>query len=106
MTESRVLVLNPPRSVEESETVGLLLVSRDIPLAPGSVQGVAIDESFATEILGTVVRILRPGGRVVGPAASQPPMELAVIARDDLHWIAEKAAEMLPLRRAPAAHDE
>jgi hypothetical protein len=103
MTESRVLVLNPRPSVEESETVGLLLVSSEIPLAPGSVQGVAVDESFAVEILASVVRVLRPGGRVVGPVAAEPPAELALLARDDINWVAEKAAEMIPLRRAEAA---
>ena len=41
MTEARVLALNPDGGAEESETVGLLRVGSEIPVAPGSVLGVA-----------------------------------------------------------------
>jgi hypothetical protein len=100
MTETRVLALNPGSAVEESETVGLLRVSREIPLAAGSVLGVALDETFPVEILGSAIKVLRPGGRIVGPSSMTPPADLAVLARDDRHWVGEKAAEMIPLRRA------
>jgi hypothetical protein len=100
MTETRVLALNPGSAVEESETVGLLRVSREIPLAPGSVLGVALDETFAPEVLVSAIKMVRPGGRIVGPASIPPPEGLSVLARDDRQWVGEKAAEMVPLRRA------
>jgi hypothetical protein len=100
MTETRVLALNPGTAVEESETVGLLRVSREIPLAPGSALGVALDETFPAEIVSSAIRIVRPGGRIVGPASLDPPSGLAVLARDERHWVAEKAPEVVPLRRA------
>lgn len=100
LAEARVLALNPPREVEESETVGLLRITRDIPVAPASVLGVAIDESFPPETIASAVRVVRPGGRIVGPAAIQRPAELTLLAQDDRYWVAEKAAEMIPLRRA------
>jgi hypothetical protein len=102
MTETRVLALNAGSAVEESETVGLLRVSREIPLAGGSALGAAIDETFAPEILASVIKVVRPGGRIVGPASIVPPAELAVLARDERHWVAEKAAEMISLHRAGA----
>jgi hypothetical protein len=102
MTESRVLALNAGSAVEESETVGLLRVSREIPLAAGSALGVAIDETFPPEILASVIKVVRPGGRIVGPASMVPPADLTVLARDERHWVAEKAVEMIPLHRAAA----
>jgi len=100
MTDTRVLALNASKRVEESETVGLIHVSSEIPLAPGSVLGVALDASFPSEIFSSVVNVVRAGGRIVGPAALEPPRDLAVLARDESYWVAEKAAEMISLRRS------
>lgn len=100
MTEARVFALNPARHVEESETVGLLEVNREIPLAASSVQGVAVDSSFPREILASAVKVVRPGGRIVGPAGMEPPEGLTLLARDPSYWVAEKAMEMISLRRS------
>ncbi len=100
MSEVRVLALNPESGVEESETVGLLLVGSDIPVAPGSVLGVAIDSSFPPGILASAVKAIRPGGRIVGPTEIPPPPDLLVLAHDENYWVAEKAPEVIKLSRA------
>ena len=100
MTETRVLGVNPGRAVEESETVGLLRVTRELPLAAGSVLGVALDDTPSPEVLSSAINAVRPGGRLVGPMSIEPPADLAVLARDDRHWVGERATEMVPLRRA------
>jgi hypothetical protein len=100
MTEARVLALNPEKGVEESERVGLLRVGTEIPVAPGSVVGVALDSSFPAEILASAVRAVRPGGRIVGPTEIPPPSELLVLAHDENYWVAEKAPEVIKLSRA------
>jgi hypothetical protein len=100
MTEARVLVLNPGRAIEESETVGLLRVSREIPLAPDSAIGVAVDDAFPWEVISSALKVVRPGGRIVGPAAIEAPAEVTVLARDERFWVAEKPMQMIPLRRA------
>jgi hypothetical protein len=100
IAESRVLALNAPSGVEESETVGLLLVGSEIPVAPGSVLGVALDASFPAEILVSAVKAVRPGGRIVGPTEMPPPAELVVLAHDENYWVAEKAPEVIKLSRA------
>ena len=100
MTEGRVLALNPESGVEESETVGLLLVGSEIPVAPGSVLGVALDASFPAGIVASAVKAVRAGGRIVGPAEIPPPSELAVLARDGDYWVARKAPEVIKLSRA------
>lgn len=100
MTEARVLALNPDKGVEESETVGLLRVGTEIPVAPGSVFGVALDSSFPAEIVASAVKAVRPGGRIVGPTEIPPPSELLVLAHDESYWVAEKAPEVIKLSRA------
>jgi uncharacterized protein YbaR (Trm112 family) len=100
MTDTRVLALNASKRVEESETVGLIHVSREIPLAPASVLGVALDATFPAAIISSAVKVVRAGGRIVGPAEITPPPDLAVLARDESYWVAEKAVEIIPLRRS------
>ena len=100
MTEARVFALNPEKGVEESETVGLLRVGTEIPVAPGSVLGVALDSSFPAEILASAVKAVRPGGRIVGPTEIPPPGELLVLAHDESYWVAEKAPKVIKLSRA------
>lgn len=100
MTEARVLALNPEKGVEESEKVGLLRVGSDIPVAMGSLLGVAVDSSFPAEILASAVKAIRPGGRIVGPTELPPPSELLVLAHDESYWVAEKAPEVIKLSRA------
>jgi uncharacterized protein YbaR (Trm112 family) len=103
MTDTRVLALNPSKRVEESETVGLIRVSSKIPLAPGSVLGVALDASFPAEAILSAVKVIRAGGRVVAPVGIQPTGDLAVLASDERYWVGEKTVEMVPLRRSKIA---
>jgi uncharacterized protein YbaR (Trm112 family) len=100
MTETRVLALNPHGGAEESETVGLVLAGSEIPVAPGSALGVALDASFPAQIVASAVKAVRPGGRIVGPVAISPPSELTVLARDEDYWVAQKAPEVIKLSRA------
>jgi hypothetical protein len=100
MAEVRVFAINPPTEVKESETVGLVRVGSEIPLAAGSVLGVALDAWFPANIVESAVRVARPGGRIVGPANFDPPSGLAVLAHDDRYWVAQKAPEVIPIRRA------
>jgi hypothetical protein len=100
MAEVRVIALNAPSGVKESPTVGLVEVGSEIPLAARSVLGVAIDAWFPAAIVESAVRVTRPGGRIVGPANIEPPPELSVLAHDDRYWVAQKAPEVIPIRRA------
>lgn len=100
MADVRVLALNPPDEVKESPTVGLVRVGSEIPVAPGSVLGVALDAWFPAKIVESAVRAIRPGGRVVGPAVFPAPSDLSVLAHDDRYWVASKAPEVIKLSRA------
>jgi hypothetical protein len=100
MTHTRVIALNPPSEVKESEMVGLVRVESEIPLAAGSVWGVAIDAWFPNAMVRSALRVVRPGGRVVAAASVPPPAELAVLAHDEHYWVAQSAMEVIPIRRA------
>jgi|SRR2546423_5700950 len=100
MADVRVIALNAPSGVRESERVGLVLIGKRIPLATNSVHGVALDATFAVAALEAALRTVKPGGRVVGSASADAPSQSAIVARDETDWIAEKQMEVVPLRRA------
>ena len=100
MAEVRVLALNAPEEVKESQTVGLLHVGSEIPVTPGSLLGVALDAWFPAKIVASAIKAVRPGGRVVGPTVIPPPSELSVLAHDDNYWVAQKAPDVVKLSRA------
>jgi hypothetical protein len=99
IAELRVIAINAPSEVKESETVGLVRVGSEIPLAAGSVLGVAVDAWFPTKIIESALRVVRPGGRIVGPAAFKAPPELSILAHDDRYWVAQKAPEVVTISR-------
>lgn len=100
MSEVRVLTLNAPAEVGESEKVGLLKVASEIPLATGSALGVALDSWFPSAMVESAARVVRPGGRIVGPTGAEVPPGFTVLAHDDRYWVAEKPPEVIPIRRA------
>ena len=100
MADVRVLALNAPAEVKESQTVGLLHVGSEIPVAPGSLLGVALDAWFPAKIVESAVKAVRQGGRVVGPTVFPPPAGLAVLAHDNTYWVAQKAPDVVKLSRA------
>ena len=100
MSDVRVIALNAPSGVRESERVGLVRVADSIPLAANSVHGVALDAWFSTNMIAEALRVTRPAGRIVGPATFTAPDRAVVLAHDDTYWVAEKTPEMIPLRRS------
>jgi len=103
MTDIRVIAINPPSEVKESERVGLVQVGARIPLAPNSVQGVALDAWFPPAIVDSAVRAVKPGGRVVGPASMVHPDAVTVLAHDDKYWVAEKPAVIVSISRSKSS---
>jgi uncharacterized protein YbaR (Trm112 family) len=99
MTHVRVLALNAPGEVKEAESVGLVRVGPEIPLAADSVWGVAFDAWFPAAIVESAIRIVKPGGRIVGPTNIEAPADLTVLARDENYWVGEKAPRVVALER-------
>jgi hypothetical protein len=100
MAGVRVIALNAATEVKETERVGLVNVAARIPLAPNSALGVALDAWFPAGIVASAAQVVRPGGRIVGPSGLEPPAGMTILAHDAMYWIAQKAEETIPLRRA------
>ena len=100
IAEVRVIALNAPPEVKESERVGLARMAGSIPLASDSVHGAALDAWFRLDAINEAVRVTRPAGRIVGPVSFATPAEVVVLAHDDNYWVAEKTPEMISLKRA------
>ena len=86
----RCLVVNAPSgsAIDALSDHFVAENSRAIPLANGSLHGVAVDDAHATW-LADVARVVRVGGRVVAPSHAPVPKGCRELARDDQEWVAE-----------------
>ena len=104
LADVRVLLLDPPRVPALREEISAVR-GAPMPVAAGGVRGVALDEwTMDPARVAAAVRALRPGGRLVAPAGAALPEGVTELARDDRHWVAERAAAaptVVPLGRAP-----
>ncbi|MFL5483924.1 MAG: hypothetical protein ACJ8AK_17215 [Gemmatimonadaceae bacterium] len=98
LADLRVIALNPPREVKESERVGIVRSAGAIPLATNSCHGVALDAYFEIATVDEAVRVTKSLGRIVGPTSLNASTAV-VLARDEHYWVAEKAPDIVPLRR-------
>jgi hypothetical protein len=69
------------------------------PLAAACAHGMALANATAARTTDAL-RVLRPGARLVAPVGTPLPAGARELARDDRHWVAEKAADVITLRRA------
>ena len=100
MADLRVIALNPPTGVKESERVGLVRVASAIPLANASVHGVALDAWFDGKAIEEAARVTKLGGRIVGSTTLTSPANSVVLAHDEHYWVAENPPEMISLKRS------
>lgn len=98
MTEARIMAVNPVSSLIETERVAVIRTGERFPFASNSVDGVMLDKSsdlFAAD----AGRILRQGGRLVGPATLQIDGQLRELARDETNVVAESVGQLISLSR-------
>lgn len=106
LSETQLVLINPPANVAPDVSAGVVLVRDTIPFAHGSARGVALVETTSRELARSAVRAVRPGGRVIGPVALDLPEGVREIARDDRMWVAERTAapngppQLVSLRKA------
>ena len=106
LTDARFLLVNPTVRVPPSEQTSAVQAGDRLPIAPASARAAALDAATASDArLASAVRALRPGGRLVAPAACAVPAGVTELARDDRHWVAERdrdevVSAPIALRRA------
>ena len=100
-----LLLVNPPGGITSGDGVSIVLAAT-APIAPSSVNAVAIDAGANGAMIASLARALRGGGRVVGPVTMALPGKLVEITRDSELWVARLDAEatvsapILPTRRS------
>ena len=102
-----VLALNPPADVAMGNGVSGVTTLDRIPVAAGSARAIALGGPTGggprvidpLSALGAV----QPGGRVVGVACVEMPMDVQLLARDADHWVGTRAsgAPLIRLVRNP-----
>jgi hypothetical protein len=97
-TDARVFVANAPIDAHDI-SIGRILVDKTLPFGVASCAGVALDDSFHYQVFESATRVIRAGGRMVGPASVPRPAGFALLAEDAEWWVAEKPAEVTTLRR-------
>ena len=88
---ARVAGVNAPvESMLEHELVDVIRLTPRamIPLATASLQGLAVDARHAS-LLADAARVVRRGGRVLGPLSAAVPLGCRELARDSHEWVAE-----------------
>jgi len=104
---AQLLLLNPTVPVTSGDGVSII-VSKTAPLAAASIDATAFDAAASAETVSSLVRAVKHGGRVVGPASAIVPPDLSELVRDDEIWVARNdtipaSAPVLPTRR-PSQH--
>ncbi len=101
MTEARVIALNAPGPLPESERVAAVSAGNRIPVAMRTVDGIVI-ESGAHDSLHEALRVLVPAGRIVAPAGTDLGNDFREIARDDGNVVGETIGQLVTLTRTRA----
>jgi uncharacterized protein YbaR (Trm112 family) len=96
----RIFAINPSRAIEESEQVAIVETDQGLPFAALSLRGVALGDNATPRDLGSAVRVLKDGRRLVAPVSLPVPEEIQEIARDERYWVGEKRGALVGLRRA------
>lgn len=101
---ARWILLSPPANVSAEATIRG--AGDQVPLARGSVRGIAIDRPSAT-LATAAAAALAHGGRLVAPVGTELPHGMEELARDADQWVAQKVAAfdatvlVIPRRAAP-----
>jgi hypothetical protein len=89
----QLLALDYAPGLESGGALSLARIADVLPLAAGSVRGIALDAAHATpSLLAGAARALAPGGRLIAPASALVPNTLTELARDEEHWVAAASA--------------
>ena len=98
IAEARVIALNSTAGIDESEKVAVVLSDRRLPFAPGSIDGIMVDET-TIQFVPDALRVLRQGGRLIVPMGTTLPAGFRELARDDREVVAESIGELITLTR-------
>ncbi len=92
LVEPHLLVVNPVHGVPVGAGISAIRADPPLPLAAASARALAVDAGADAAFLTRAADVLRPGGRLVAPAALALPAGVTELARDAALWVAEREA--------------
>jgi uncharacterized protein YbaR (Trm112 family) len=93
LVETPMVFVNAAAGAPGDLAAAVLEVADVLPLAPGAARAAALDDALSMPLIDSVVRAVRPGGRVFGPVRVAMPAGVTEIARDAHAWVAERASD-------------
>lgn len=90
MSPARLFLVNAPADVRHAPGLSLVRAATS-PVAPARTDALALDVA-AAPMLESLVRALRPGGRIVAPVTVTVPEDIAELTRDDEIWVGQRRA--------------
>jgi uncharacterized protein YbaR (Trm112 family) len=97
------VVVNPSPGATSAEGCSVLHCAGRVPLAAGALRALAYDAHVAADerLLASLVRAVRPGGRLLAPASLPHPPGVRELARDETEWVgvSEAPPMIIPLSR-------
>jgi uncharacterized protein YbaR (Trm112 family) len=94
MTDVPLVLVNPPRELEMGRGLSGLTIDPDwvaLPIAGSTARAIALDEAGTPLQLAAAISTLGVGGRILAPLSLERPQEMTELARDDRHWVAQRA---------------
>jgi hypothetical protein len=104
LSDTPLVLVNPPPDVV-ADVAGVVLCRDVMPFAPASARAAALHDASA-DLVTSLLRIVKPGGRVIGPVSLELPDRVTELVRDDRVWVAEKTTasdatpRLVPIGRA------
>jgi uncharacterized protein YbaR (Trm112 family) len=86
-----LLLLNAPEGIATGDGLSLVRAGR-APLASASMNAAAFDADATPEMIASLVRALKPSGRLLGPVSVAVPDGATELVRDDEVWVAQAGA--------------
>ncbi len=100
ISEPHIFAINSTEPTGPAERIHSVVSDGAIPLAPASVDAVALDVDSTPALIQSAVKTVREGGRIIGKSGVSLPDEVLLLANDERNWVAQKRSDFIPLRRA------
>lgn len=93
-----LVLVNPPAEAARFDVAAVLQVADIFPFASASCHAAALSPEATTSLTESIVRAIRPGGRLVAQASLRLPDGVTEIVRDEREWVGERVREAVPTR--------
>jgi uncharacterized protein YbaR (Trm112 family) len=108
LSPAQLLLVNSPEGVPSGDGISIVRAAT-VPVAASSVSGAAFDTTATIEVIASLTRAVRAGGRLLGPIDAEIPDGFSELARDAEVWVAGRtpgasASPPVPLMRRLASH--